>query len=576
MQEVDATTKLVSLIGAATRTAKSSEEFLAALLKTLIDTLSAEAGAVYLAEQASAIIPVREESVGFCTASEFTLCTWLGTSPPTATRVQLPADTPLDTDEGWRFFEAKFSRVPVAKLRVFPMKASDRLRGAVIIYGSDPDLVPDAIVDAALTDTGIMLDMVTDRFLQRDVVELNKLSWSIASADSSDFMSTLLAEVRKRLGCEGLSFFARDPTEEVPTFWLVGTTPQLMPENPTGYSFADTSFTSRVLHARTPCLVHYDQIRREEITSFGPPKWQDVPADMEIDSVIFAPVNKNDQPVALLRCTNKCSLNETIHFNSIDLRRADAFASLLMTWHNAAEKEHRFVSSLMDISHEMKTGAAGIKYAANFVKRELSNRTSSDATGDLALKLDYIAKAAESFIKVLPALGRASGATPLTAEVVSAFRPYSDLCKPICELFRGQAVARRLRFQFVGQDQLGLLYADIEDFRFIFQNLISNAVKYTLLDKEIFVKLQRAEADYAAIHVLSESISVLSEERDAIFRFRYRAKSARASGTEGQGIGLGIARAKARLLKGDVTFRTVDRLNVFSLLIPARLFRSPK
>jgi signal transduction histidine kinase len=576
MKEVDANAKLVSLIGAATRTAKSSEGFLAALLKTLIDTLSAKAGAVYLADHSSVIMLGRNEAVGFCTAPGFTLCAWLGISAPTARRVQLPADTPLDTDESWRIFEAKVSRISVANARVFPMKASDKLRGAVIIYDSDPNLVPDTIVAAALSDAGTMLDMVTDRFLQRDLVELNQLSLSIASADPPHFMSILLAEAIKRLGCEGISFFARDPTEEVATFRLVGTAPLSMPEDPTCYSIDDSSVTSYVLHSRTLCLVHYDRLQRKEIASLGPPRWRDVPADIETDSVVFAPVVKNDQLVALLRCTNKCLPNQTSHFNSIDLRRADAFAALLMTWHIAAETEHRFASSLMDISHEIKTGAAGIRSAANFVKRELAKHPSVNTAENLARKLDHIATAAESLIRILPALGRANSPATISLRPRTAFRPYADLCRPICDLFRGQAIARQLRFEFVGADQLGLLYADIEDFRLVFQNLVSNAVKYTLPSKEIFVKLQRADTDYASIHVLSESLPVRPDEREAIFRFRSRGKSAHASGTEGDGMGLAIARAKARALNGDLTFRTTSCWNIFSFLISSKLFRPPK
>jgi signal transduction histidine kinase len=576
VQEADTAAKLISSLGAAARAAKSSEEFLAALLKTLIGTLSARAGAVYLADQSSVIIPFRENSAGVSTASEFTSCNWFGISPQTAGSVQLPVNALLDADEGWSFFEANVPQIPTVPLRIFPIKVSNKLRGAVTIYGADPNLVSDAVMGEALTEACTMLDIVTDRFLQRDLVELNKLSLSTVSADPSHFMSTLLAEVRKRLGCEGISFFAKDPTEKIPTFWLVGTAPRSMPENPTYYSSEDPTFTSRVLEIRTFCLVHYDQIRREDVVGLGAPAWRDVPADRETSSVIFAPVVKSDRPVALLRCTNRCSPDPTTYFNSIDLRRADAFAPLLLTWHIAAEKEHRFASSLIEISHEIKTGAAGVKSAANFVKRELSKRISLNTAEDLAQKLDHIARAADSFIKVLPALRRASGATAPSAEALRGFRPYGDLCKTICELFRGEATARHLTFRFGGQDQLGLIYAELEDFRPVFQNLISNAVKYTLPNKEIFVKLQRAEGEYAAIHVLSESLPVRPDEREAIFRFRYRAISARTSGTEGQGMGLAIGRAKARQLNGDLTFRTVDRLNIFSFLIPVKLFRPPQ
>lgn len=573
MREDDATAKVICSLGAAARTARSSEEFLTALLSTLIGTLSARAGVVYLADQCGVILPFGQESSVVCSVSELTACAWFGVSPQTAGVVRVPPNILLDTDEGWLFFQTNVPEIPITQARVFPIRVSEHLRGAVIIYGIKSNRVSDVVMEQALSEACAMLDILTDRFLQRDLVELNDFSLSTVSADGSYFMSTLIVEARKKLGCEGISLFVRDTTEEVPTFRLVATAPRSMPEKPMHYSAEDFVCMSRLFGTRTVCAVHYDRMRREDVADLGAPKWRDVPATSEAQSVIFAVVVKGDQPVALLRCTNRCSPDSTANFNWIDLLRADAFASLLMNWHVAAEKEQRFASSLMEISHDIISGAAGVRSAANFVKRELPKRLSWNAGADLGYKLDDIAKAAESIIKVMPALRRASGSTVTSVEAGRGFRPYLDLCRPICALFREQATARRLTFQFSGQDQLGLLYADIEDFRVIFQNLVSNAVKYTFVGKEIFVHQQRAEGVFASMNVVSESLPVPSEERDAIFRFRYRAVAARAGGTEGQGLGLAIARAKARQLGGDLIFKTTDDFNIFSLLIPVKLFR---
>ena len=127
----------------------------------------------------------------------------------------------------------------------------------------------------------------------------------------------------------------------------------------------------------------------------------------------------------------------------------------------------------------------------------------------------------------------------------------------------------------MGTDQLGVIFADIEDFRHMFQNLISNAVKYTQPAKEIIINYERAtlQNNYAKIHVLSESIPIRPEEAIEVFRFGYRAISARNSSTEGEGYGLAIARRKARLYHGDIVYSHRPPYIIFSILIPSKLFR---
>jgi len=260
-------------------------------------------------------------------------------------------------------------------------------------------------------------------------------------------------------------------------------------------------------------------------------------------------------------------------FNRLDVRRAEAFAGLLHTWQAAIENEAQFTSSLLDIAHELKLSAAGIKARAEYVDiairhRKLEPELLQKKLGDIILNMDGILEMM-SLVVTVPGADLTN-----TKAKIRPFKPYADLCIPVVNTYRQLAEKRGLKFEFRNEYQMGFLYADIKDFVHIFQNIIGNAVKYTDFGKSIFIYLDppRHDSRYAAIRVASESLPIRPDERKQIFRFRFRAEAARASSAEGEGRGLAIARAKARRFKGDVVHSYLAKMNVFSLNIPKHLF----
>jgi signal transduction histidine kinase len=79
--------------------------------------------------------------------------------------------------------------------------------------------------------------------------------------------------------------------------------------------------------------------------------------------------------------------------------------------------------------------------------------------------------------------------------------------------------------------------------------------------------------DYAKIHIMSRSLLIREDEVEEIFRFRYRSVAAQTSKQGGHGRGLAIARLKAREYGGDVVLHIKGGYNIFTVLLPRRLFR---
>lgn len=98
----------------------------------------------------------------------------------------------------------------------------------------------------------------------------------------------------------------------------------------------------------------------------------------------------------------------------------------------------------------------------------------------------------------------------------------------------------------------------------IWQNIISNAVKYSEPDSKISIKLCR-QSDYLLFSVTNKGEPLKGKE-DIIFEPFYTTDR---SGTEkGTGLGLPLVKKTVNRLGGKITVSTCDGLNVFTVRLP--------
>ena len=109
-----------------------------------------------------------------------------------------------------------------------------------------------------------------------------------------------------------------------------------------------------------------------------------------------------------------------------------------------------------------------------------------------------------------------------------------------------------------------LVEADDEKLRVIFDNLISNAVKYSPANGTIFLRL-RQEAGKALLSVIDEGSGVSLEEQDKVFEGFYRGAAAREGKIKGTGLGLVIAQEYAHAHGGEIHIQSPVQNGVGSL-----------
>lgn len=90
------------------------------------------------------------------------------------------------------------------------------------------------------------------------------------------------------------------------------------------------------------------------------------------------------------------------------------------------------------------------------------------------------------------------------------------------------------------------IYFDKEKIKFVFENLISNAIQYTYEKSNIYITLNirknKQQQDEVVVSVRDTGIGMTEKERQQLFTQFYRSKKAIEIYAEGSGLGLFISR----------------------------------
>ncbi len=197
------------------------------------------------------------------------------------------------------------------------------------------------------------------------------------------------------------------------------------------------------------------------------------------------------------------------------------------------------------ISHELKTPVSLIKGYAGTLAR-------TDVTPDP----DFVRESAEIIVEeadrltelidnLLDASRIQTGALSMDPQPVDI----AAVAQKTVERFRTQTDRHQFILDF--PDDLPLALADERRLRQVFDNLISNAIKYSPRGGKITIGARRRE-DKIMAFVQDEGVGISEEELDAIFESFYRVDSSLRRSTQGAGLGLFLVKAIVQAMGGDV------------------------
>ncbi|WP_111307897.1 hybrid sensor histidine kinase/response regulator transcription factor [Confluentibacter sediminis] len=142
--------------------------------------------------------------------------------------------------------------------------------------------------------------------------------------------------------------------------------------------------------------------------------------------------------------------------------------------------------------------------------------------------------------------------------------------KNIFESFRQLANDKKIRLNFISEDESILGWIDNDKYDKILYNLLSNALKFTNKygNVDLFIKLKDGLDDYLVIEVSDDGIGIPLKSQEKIFTRFYQANNSKENNT-GTGIGLSLVKSLVELHKGSIKVEsTPNKGSVFKVEIP--------
>jgi signal transduction histidine kinase len=143
---------------------------------------------------------------------------------------------------------------------------------------------------------------------------------------------------------------------------------------------------------------------------------------------------------------------------------------------------------------------------------------------------------------------------------------YSPL-REICSRFEAQAKVKGLQLRVDCPQEDLIVWGDRSELDRIMNNLVGNAIKYTVKG-EVRVLVER-EGEFARITIADTGIGIPSDALPHIFDEFFRARNAKASDEGGTGLGLAIVKDLIRRYDGKIEVKSVEgQGTTFTLQLP--------
>jgi PAS domain S-box-containing protein len=223
-----------------------------------------------------------------------------------------------------------------------------------------------------------------------------------------------------------------------------------------------------------------------------------------------------------------------------------------------SELKTRFVSM---VSHEFRTPLAAIQSSSDLIEMYW-DKLEETKRGDLLSKIKTAIKNLMEILNDVTDINKVdSGKAKLNLEEINVVRLLDEL---IDEVKQGNPTRPKINYTH-SIESLNLI-SDKKLLRQIFINLISNSIKYTKPQKNVYISLEQLP-DIILFKVVDEGIGIPEESFDTLFEPFMRSNN--IGKIKGTGLGLSILKRAIDLLGGRIDFESkVDVGSTFTVYLP--------
>ncbi|SEN48426.1 cell wall metabolism sensor histidine kinase WalK [Paenibacillus sp. OV219] len=257
-------------------------------------------------------------------------------------------------------------------------------------------------------------------------------------------------------------------------------------------------------------------------------------------AVLYQVQTEGDEEEELLRLTMT-----PIH------RRDQGISGTIAVLQDVTEQERLEQSRrefVANVSHELRTPLTTIKSYAEALddgamdERELGQRF-----------VGVIRNETERMIRLVTDLLHLSRLDSNQAPLRRQQTNVPDMLEEVADRFSFQLRKKAIRATVRVEDSITLVWLDRDQIDQVLDNLVSNAIKYTLDGGHIEIAARKIEPASIAISVKDTGIGIPKRDLGRIFDRFYRVDKARSRNMGGTGLGLSIAREIVKAHGGHIT-----------------------
>jgi signal transduction histidine kinase len=307
-------------------------------------------------------------------------------------------------------------------------------------------------------------------------------------------------------------------------------------------------------------------ISAKELFQFG-----EVLAEAQIKSVLFLPLRLEGKVIGILGAY--CSLPDRFSAEDVAFFRLVAeLVAIALENARAYEAVEKLVKErswyMLRVAHNLRAPLAGMLSILDVVRGGYLGALNGEQQEYLR-RLDRRSRTMLMLVNELMTLAKSR--EEKKAAEIKLTEP-EEVARRIRRTFQERAAEKNIAFNVTAAPDLPSIRGDLEMVEQILENLVSNAVKYTLADGTVSVKFSLA-GNMIRMEISDSGIGISKSDRPRLFTEFFRAENARAVEKTGTGLGLAIVKEFVDKLGGRILVESEAGMGtIFVVDLPAATY----
>jgi signal transduction histidine kinase len=287
--------------------------------------------------------------------------------------------------------------------------------------------------------------------------------------------------------------------------------------------------------------------------------------ELSLQTILCAPLITENKKIGVIYVDSKKITkvkNREITFTfeilaehaSTAIRNAQLFKNIKNAKHNAEISQDLKIDFMAQMSHEVRTPLNTIINFSHLLKEEIRENVPPEVKSSLDLIESSGMKIIKSFDLLLNMAELKTGTYDFSPKAMDI---YKNILLPVFNEYKNLANDKKLEIKILNETENCEIYGDEYTILLLMNNIVSNALKFTIFGSIILKISDNKETNKIAVEVTDTGIGISKEYLSYLFESDLKLKEKEQGYGIGSGLGLTLARKYAEM--NDVNLNIVSQ-----------------